>query len=77
MPSLVLVFFMSNTAFIQGWTNTRNAKEADSILSLYDRVFEDAYSFMRQSLKPKMELLECNYITQVCVPIEMATLIGH
>lgn len=29
---------------------------------------------MRQSLKPKMELLECNYITQVCVPTEMATL---
>lgn len=67
----VVCFSMSSTAFIQGWTNTRNAKEAESILVLYDRIFEDAYSFMKQSLKPKMELLECNYISQVCVPIEL------
>lgn len=25
---------------------------------------------MKQNLKPKMELLECNYITQVCVHIQ-------
>uniref|UniRef100_A0A8P4K4W9 AAA+ ATPase domain-containing protein n=1 Tax=Dicentrarchus labrax TaxID=13489 RepID=A0A8P4K4W9_DICLA len=34
------------------------------ILSLYDRIFEDAYLYMKQNLKPKMELLECNYIMQ-------------
>jgi len=35
-------------------------------LTLYDKIFEDAYLFMKQNLKPKMELLECNYIVQVC-----------
>lgn len=44
---------------------------------LYDRIFEDAYAFMKQSLKPKMELLECNYISQVSISIKMTILIGH
>uniref|UniRef100_A0A665W659 Dynein, axonemal, heavy chain 5 like n=1 Tax=Echeneis naucrates TaxID=173247 RepID=A0A665W659_ECHNA len=34
------------------------------IMGLYDKIFEDAYLYMKQNLKPKMELLECNYITQ-------------
>ena len=51
---------------LQGWANKRNAKEADSIVSLYNKIFEDAYLYMKQNLKPKMELLECNYIMQVC-----------
>jgi len=41
------------------------AKEAASIMNLYEKIFEDAYLFMKQNLKPKMELLECNYIMQV------------
>lgn len=36
-------------------------------MSLYDRIFEDAYLYVKQNLKPKMELLECNYIMQVCI----------
>lgn len=61
---------------LQGWTHTRNAKEAEGVLALYDKIFEDAYSFMKQSLKPKMELLECNYITQVCVPTKEKKLLN-
>lgn len=36
-------------------------------MSLYHKIFEDAYLYMKQNLKPKMELLECNYIMQVGV----------
>lgn len=53
------------TFMFQGWAHKHNAKQAESIISLYDRAFEDVYLFMKQNLKPKMELLECNYIMQV------------
>ncbi|KAI9544461.1 hypothetical protein NQZ68_001334 [Dissostichus eleginoides] len=67
--SRVGMVFMSSSALswqpiLQGWAHKRNAKEAESILTLYDKLFEDAYLFMKQNLKPKMELLECNYIVQ-------------
>lgn len=35
-------------------------------MGLYERIFEDAYLYMKQNLKPKMDFLECNYIMQVC-----------
>ncbi|KAK0132521.1 Dynein heavy chain 8, axonemal [Merluccius polli] len=61
--------FMSSSALswrpiLQGWANKQNAQEAGNILSLYDKIFEDTYVYMKQNLKPKMELLECNYIMQ-------------
>uniref|UniRef100_A0AAX7SLG8 AAA+ ATPase domain-containing protein n=1 Tax=Astatotilapia calliptera TaxID=8154 RepID=A0AAX7SLG8_ASTCA len=67
--SRVGMVFMSSSALswkpiLRGWANKRNAKEAESILSLYDKIFEDAYLYMKQNLKPKMELLECNYVMQ-------------
>ncbi|KAI4809667.1 hypothetical protein KUCAC02_018534 [Chaenocephalus aceratus] len=67
--SRVGMVFMSSSALswqpiLQGWAHKRNAREAESILTLYDKIFEDAYLFMKQNLKPKMELLECNYIVQ-------------
>lgn len=34
-------------------------------LGLYDKAFEDTYTFMKLNLTPKMQLLECNYIVQV------------
>lgn len=40
-------------------------QEAETLLGLYDKVFEDAYTYMKLNLNPKMELLECNYIKQV------------
>ncbi|XP_054622281.1 dynein axonemal heavy chain 8-like [Dunckerocampus dactyliophorus] len=67
--SRVGMVFMSSSALswapiLKGWTNKRNADEAESIIALYDRIFWDAYSFMRLNLKPKMAFLECNYIMQ-------------
>ncbi|XP_076601065.1 dynein axonemal heavy chain 8-like [Chaetodon auriga] len=67
--SRVGMVFMSSSALswrplIQGWAHKRNAQEAESIMSLYDKVFEDTYLYMKQNLKPKMELLECNYVMQ-------------
>uniref|UniRef100_A0AAV2K4G4 AAA+ ATPase domain-containing protein n=2 Tax=Knipowitschia caucasica TaxID=637954 RepID=A0AAV2K4G4_KNICA len=67
--SRVGMVFMSSSALgwkpiLKGWTNRRNPREAENVLALYNRIFEDAYLYMKQNLKPKMELLECNYIMQ-------------
>uniref|UniRef100_A0A6Q2WTL9 AAA+ ATPase domain-containing protein n=1 Tax=Esox lucius TaxID=8010 RepID=A0A6Q2WTL9_ESOLU len=67
--SRVGMVFMSSSALswrpiLQGWAYKRSAAEADKIMILYDKIFEDAYVHLKQSLKPKMELLECNYIMQ-------------
>uniref|UniRef100_A0A3B4U7E5 Dynein axonemal heavy chain 8 n=1 Tax=Seriola dumerili TaxID=41447 RepID=A0A3B4U7E5_SERDU len=67
--SRVGMVFMSSSALswrpiLQGWAHKRNAQEAESIMGLYDKIFEEAYLYMKQNLKPKMELLECNYIMQ-------------
>ncbi|GLD50869.1 dynein heavy chain 8, axonemal [Lates japonicus] len=67
--SRVGMVFMSSSALswkpiLQGWAHKRNAQEAESIMNLYERIFEDAYLYVKQNLKPKMELLECNYIMQ-------------
>ncbi|KAG7229074.1 hypothetical protein INR49_013193 [Caranx melampygus] len=67
--SRVGMVFMSSSALswkpiLQGWAHKRNAEEAESLLALYDKIFEDAHLYMKQNLKPKMELLECNYIRQ-------------
>ncbi|XP_026153434.1 dynein heavy chain 8, axonemal-like [Mastacembelus armatus] len=67
--SRVGMVFMSSSALswkpiLQGWAHKRKSQEAERIMSLYDRIFEDAYMYMKQNLKPKMELLECNYIMQ-------------
>lgn len=51
--------------FFQAWLKKRNAQEAEVLQSLYDRIFEPAYTYMKLNLNPKMELLECNYIMQV------------
>ncbi|XP_066532241.1 dynein axonemal heavy chain 8-like isoform X2 [Hoplias malabaricus] len=67
--SRVGMVFMSSSALswkpiLQGWCNKRSAQEAEILMNLYNKIFEDAYVFMKQNLKPKMELLECNYIMQ-------------
>uniref|UniRef100_UPI00358ECCF5 dynein axonemal heavy chain 8 n=1 Tax=Myxine glutinosa TaxID=7769 RepID=UPI00358ECCF5 len=49
---------------LMAWLKRRNLKEAEILLSLYDDVFEEAYTYMSHTLHPKMQLLECNYITQ-------------
>ncbi|XP_063079703.1 dynein axonemal heavy chain 8-like isoform X2 [Engraulis encrasicolus] len=67
--SRVGMVFMSSSALswrpiLQGWAYKRSAQEADALITLYDSLFEDAHVYIKQSLKPKMELLECNYIMQ-------------
>ncbi|KAM6989324.1 dynein axonemal heavy chain 8-like [Tautogolabrus adspersus] len=67
--SRVGMVFMSSSALswrpiLQGWAYKRNAEEAESIMSLYMKIFEDAYLHVKRNLKPKMDLLECNYIMQ-------------
>lgn len=44
----------------------RTAQEASVFQTLYDKIFEDVYTYMKLNLNPKMQLLECNYIMQVC-----------
>ena len=34
---------------------------------LFECVFDDVYTYVKQSLSSKMDVLECNVITQVCV----------
>ena len=34
---------------------------------LFESVFDDVYTYVKQNLTPKMEVLECNVITQVCI----------
>ncbi|XP_037131069.1 dynein heavy chain 8, axonemal-like [Syngnathus acus] len=73
--SRVGMVYMSSSALswepiLKGWTNKRNPEEAENIIHLYSRIFWDAYSFMRQALKPKMPFLECNYIMQSCNLLE-------
>ncbi|XP_019405170.1 PREDICTED: dynein heavy chain 8, axonemal [Crocodylus porosus] len=49
---------------LQAWLKKRSSQEADVLQNLYDRIFEPAYTYMKLSLNPKVELLECNYIMQ-------------
>jgi dynein heavy chain len=49
----------------QAWLKKRTAQEGTVFLALYDKAFEDTYTFMKLNLNPKMQLLECNYIMQV------------
>uniref|UniRef100_A0A8C0Z8U1 Dynein axonemal heavy chain 8 n=1 Tax=Cyanistes caeruleus TaxID=156563 RepID=A0A8C0Z8U1_CYACU len=49
---------------LQAWLKKRTSQEAELLQSLYDRIFEPAYTYMKLNLNPKMELLECNYIMQ-------------
>ncbi|XP_056424627.1 dynein axonemal heavy chain 8 isoform X2 [Hyla sarda] len=49
---------------VKAWLNKRSAKERDIFQALYDKIFEDAYTYVHLNLHPKMQLLECNYIMQ-------------
>ncbi|XP_027732137.1 dynein heavy chain 8, axonemal [Vombatus ursinus] len=55
---------LSWRAILQAWLKKRSPQESTVILEMYDKVFEDAYTYMTLNLNPKMQLLECNYITQ-------------
>uniref|UniRef100_A0A8C5KN64 Dynein, axonemal, heavy chain 8 n=1 Tax=Jaculus jaculus TaxID=51337 RepID=A0A8C5KN64_JACJA len=49
---------------LQAWLKKRTAQESSVFLTLYDKAFEETYTYMKLNLNPKMQLLECNYIMQ-------------
>ncbi|XP_045150713.1 dynein axonemal heavy chain 8 [Echinops telfairi] len=55
---------------LQAWLKKRTPQETSVFLNLYDKIFEDAYTFMKLNLSPKMQLLECNYIVQSLTLLE-------
>ncbi|KFO26999.1 Dynein heavy chain 8, axonemal [Fukomys damarensis] len=55
---------LSWRAVLQAWLKKRTAQEAAVFQALYDKAFEDVYTYMKLNLNPKMQLLECNYIVQ-------------
>lgn len=55
----------------QAWLNKREVQEHDVLEPLFDCVFDDVYTYVKQSLFPKMEVLECNVITQVSVEVSI------
>ena len=52
--------------FFQAWLNKREVQEHDVLEPLFECVFDEVYTYVKQSLSPKMDVLECNVITQVC-----------
>ncbi|XP_077138122.1 dynein axonemal heavy chain 8 isoform X2 [Ranitomeya variabilis] len=58
---------------LQAWLKKRPAEEREIFQVLYDEVFQDAYTFMSLKLHPKMQLLECSYITQSINVLEGCT----
>ncbi|XP_077975281.1 dynein axonemal heavy chain 8-like [Styela clava] len=67
--------YMSSSALdwspiLDGWLLKRPAAEADILRELFHSVFADVYTYSMQNLWPKMELLECNYITQALNVLE-------
>ncbi|TPP55936.1 Dynein axonemal heavy chain 5 [Fasciola gigantica] len=53
-----------NPVMNTGWLRTRSPTVHEAIFETFAGFFEDAYRFVSQSLEPKMEALQCNYIRQ-------------
>ncbi|CAK8682402.1 unnamed protein product [Clavelina lepadiformis] len=67
--------YMSSSALdwrpiLDGWLLKRPPQEGEHLRTLFHSVFDDLYTFSVQNLTPKMELLECNYITQALNVLE-------
>ncbi|EDO32004.1 predicted protein [Nematostella vectensis] len=53
---------------LKAWLNSREPQEHDVFEQLFDCVFDELHTYMKQSLHPKMDVLECNVIAQ-CLDI--------
>ena len=51
--------------YSQGWFNSRNPQEEDILQGLFDRIFEDLYTFASVSLNAKIDVLQCMQVKQV------------
>ncbi|GAA49452.1 dynein heavy chain 5 axonemal [Clonorchis sinensis] len=61
--------FMSSSVMtwepiVKGWLRTRSSLVRDKIYGTFDGFFEEAHRYVTQSLGPKMQTLQCNYIRQ-------------
>eukprot|EP00794_Sanderia_malayensis_P018805 gene18805-20701_t len=61
--------YMSSSALdwrpiLEAWLKKRPVKEAQQLLVFYERSFQEIYTFQKESLVSKMDMLECNYIAQ-------------
>ncbi|KER25690.1 hypothetical protein T265_06922 [Opisthorchis viverrini] len=61
--------FMSSSVMtwepiVKGWLRTRSSLVRDKIYATFDGFFEEAHRYVTQSLGPKMQTLQCNYIRQ-------------
>lgn len=61
-----LFWLMFRLLYWQAWLNKREPQEHDVLEQLFECVFDEVYTYVKQNLNPKMEVLECNVITQVC-----------
>ena len=50
----------------EGWLIHRQPQERDVLLPLFDSIFYDVYLLVSLKLEPKMVMLQCMYIRQVC-----------
>eukprot|EP00117_Sycon_ciliatum_P048716 scpid847/ scgid34643/ Dynein heavy chain 5, axonemal; Axonemal beta dynein heavy chain 5; Ciliary dynein heavy chain 5 len=67
--------FMSSSALdwrpiLDGWLMTRQSSEAEVIRELFHASFQEVYNYSSTMLFPKMEILECNYISQAVKMLE-------
>lgn len=44
-------------------------QEHDVLEPLFECIFDEVYTYVKQNLSPKMEVLECNVIKQVTVQL--------
>ena len=59
---------------MQGWLKKRKSSESSVLTSLFDETFQDVFNYFCHNLNPKMKLLECNYIAQVQLAVNVVDL---
>ena len=65
---LDLVYVLEFTCwfcYFQGWLNHRSPIEAETLLGIFDRIFEDLFNYAIQSLNAKIEVLQSMQVMQV------------
>ncbi|XP_034335195.2 dynein axonemal heavy chain 5 isoform X1 [Magallana gigas] len=55
---------------LKGWLNTRPANQQDTIMQTCESIFPKLYLQVIQKYEPKMQILECMYIRQLCDLLE-------
>ena len=53
--------------FSQAWLNKRPEAEAEVLKGLFEKSFDEILRFVQENCVFKMDILEHNYIMQVCI----------